>query len=66
MVSQPHRVLLKQSKFTHRSQGNIGAEFTYNEPMIGFEYVRDGAKEVRGRGMKNVVVTSGSVSLDAL
>jgi pyruvate formate lyase activating enzyme len=49
-----------------RPQGNIGVAFTYNEPMIGFEYVRDAAKEVRGKGMKNVVVTSGAASLDAL
>lgn len=49
-----------------RPRGNIGVAFTYNEPMIGYEFVRDTAKEVRGRGMKNVVVTGGSVSLDAL
>ena len=44
-----------------RDQGNIGAAFTYNEPMVGFEYVRDTAIAVRARGMKNVVVTNGSV-----
>ena len=49
-----------------RPRGNIGAAFTYNEPMIGFEYVRDAARAVRGRGMKNAVVTNGAVSLDAL
>ena len=49
-----------------RPRGNIGVAFTYNEPMVGFEYVRDAAKEARGLGMKNVVVTSGSVCLDAL
>jgi len=49
-----------------RPRGNIGAAFTYNEPMIGFEYVRDAARAVRARGMKNAVVTNGAVSLDAL
>jgi pyruvate formate lyase activating enzyme len=49
-----------------RPRGNIGAAFTYNEPMIGFEYVRDAAKAVRDVGMKNAVVTNGAVSLDAL
>jgi len=49
-----------------RPRGNIVAAFTYNEPMIGFEYVRDAARAVRARGMKNAVVTNGAVSLDAL
>jgi len=49
-----------------RPQGNIGAAFTYNEPMVGWEYVRDAAAEVRKKGMKNVIVTNGSVSLSAL
>lgn len=49
-----------------QDKGNIGAAFTYNEPMVAWEYVRDAAREVRASGMKNVVVTNGSVSLDAL
>ncbi len=44
-----------------KPQGNIGVAYTYNEPMIGYEYVRDTAMEVRKRAMKNVVVTNGSV-----
>lgn len=47
-------------------RGNIGAAFTYNEPMIGFEYVRDTAKLVQEAGMKNVVVTNGAVCACAL
>lgn len=47
-------------------RGNIGAAFTYNEPMIGFEYVRDTAKLVHEAGMKNVVVTNGAVCACAL
>ena len=49
-----------------RGQGNIGVAFTYNEPMIGFEYVRDAAKRVREKGMKSAVVTNGAVCPDAL
>ncbi|HZW49406.1 MAG TPA: AmmeMemoRadiSam system radical SAM enzyme [Bacillota bacterium] len=45
---------------------NIGVAYTYNEPMIGFEYVRDTAKEVRGLGLLNVVVTNGSVTAETL
>lgn len=43
------------------SSGNIGIAFTYNEPMIGWEFVRDTARLVREKGMVNAVVTNGSV-----
>lgn len=47
----------------YKAHGNIGAAFTYNEPLVGYEYVRDAAKLVKGYGMKNVLVTNGSFSL---
>jgi len=49
-----------------RQKGNIGIAYTYNEPMIGFEYVRDTASIAHRQGMKNVVVTNGAVSLPVL
>ena len=49
-----------------KPRGNIGVAFTYNEPMAGFEYVRDTARLVRARGMKNVVVTNGAFCPDTL
>lgn len=49
-----------------KEKGNIGVAFTYNEPMIGYEYVRDTARIVRSAGMKNVVVTNGSVTEEIL
>ena len=42
-------------------QGNIGVAYTYNEPLIGYEYVRDCADLVRERGMVNVLVTNGTI-----
>ena len=44
------------------SHGNIGVAFTYNEPLVGYEYVIDAAKEVRKRGLKTVLVSNGCVS----
>ncbi len=46
--------------------GNIGVAFTYNEPLIGYEYVRDTAKLVHEKGMKNVLVTNGTADLPVL
>ena len=40
-------------------QGNIGVAYTYNEPIVGYEYVRDLAALVRKRGLANVLVTNG-------
>ena len=41
------------------SQGNLGLAYTYNEPLVGWEFVRDCAKEIRKRGMLNVLVSNG-------
>ncbi|NLX74570.1 MAG: radical SAM protein, partial [Synergistaceae bacterium] len=49
-----------------KDKGNIGVAFTYNEPMIGYEYVTDTAIETKKLGMKNVVVTCGNVFLPIL
>ncbi|MDK2941232.1 MAG: pyruvate formate lyase activating enzyme [Acetobacterium sp.] len=40
-------------------EGNIGLAYTYNEPLVGYEFVRDCTQETRKNGLKNVVVTNG-------
>ena len=40
-------------------QGNIGVAYTYNEPLVGWEFVRDCAREIHARGMLNVLVSNG-------
>ncbi len=44
----------------YEGDGNIGVAFTYNEPLIGWEYVRDTAELVKAYGMKTVLVTNGT------
>ena len=44
------------------NRGNIGVAFTYNEPLVGYEYVVDAAKEVHRRGLKTVLVSNGCAS----
>lgn len=41
--------------------GNIGIAYTYNEPLIGYEFVRDCAAPAKQRGLKNVAVTNGCI-----
>ena len=43
------------------SQGNIGVAYTYNEPLVGYEYVRDCAAPIHEKGLVNVLVTNGMV-----
>ena len=45
-----------------RGRGNIGVAFTYNEPLIGWEYVRDTAVLLREKDLKVVLVTNGCVN----
>ena len=49
-----------------RDKGNIGVAFTYNEPLIGYEYIRDTAKLIHEHGMYNVLVTNGTAELHVL
>lgn len=48
------------------SRGNIGLAYTYNEPLVGYEFVRDCAGLVRERGLKNVLVTNGTLLQEPL
>ncbi|MBO4591489.1 MAG: AmmeMemoRadiSam system radical SAM enzyme [Eubacterium sp.] len=50
----------------YRKRGNIGVAFTYNEPLIGYEFVRDTAKLVHDMGMLNVLVSNGTAELSVL
>lgn len=56
----PDRLVHEAALLT--GQGNIGIAYTYNEPLVGYEYVRDCAALVRVRGMVNVIVTNGTIA----
>ena len=49
-----------------KERGNVGLAFTYNEPLIGWEFVRDAAALAHQRGLVNVLVTNGTASLNVL
>ena len=50
----------------YQNQGNIGIAFTYNEPLIGYEFILDTAKLIKELGMKTVLVTNGTAELNVL
>ena len=45
----------------YRPQGNIGIAFTYNEPLVGFEFVRDCATLAKQRDLLTVLVSNGMI-----
>ena len=49
-----------------RPQGNIGLAYTYNEPLVGYEYVRDCAVLAHDKQLKNVLVTNGTIAEEPL
>ena len=57
---------LADTALFYRERGNIGVAFTYNEPLIGYEFVRDTAKIVHEAGMLNVLVSNGTAELSVL
>jgi pyruvate formate lyase activating enzyme len=46
--------------------GNIGLAYTYNEPLMFFEYLIDVARIIKSRGFKNIMVSNGFISDDPL
>ncbi len=45
---------------------NLGLAYTYNEPVIYYEFMHDVAKRIRERGLKNVMVSNGFISPEPL
>lgn len=49
-----------------RAERNIGLAFTYNEPVIWFEYMRDAALLAKNRGLYTIMVSNGYVNKEPL
>ncbi len=48
------------------AHNNIGIAFTYNEPVIWFEFVRDTSIIIKGKGLYTVMVSNGYINRDPL
>lgn len=63
----PHRLITPEGltdlavDLSKQEPGNIGVAFTYNEPTVCFEYIRDTSKLLHEAGLKSVVVTNGGL-----
>jgi pyruvate formate lyase activating enzyme len=55
--------LVKEAAASFR---NVGIAFTYNEPAIWFEFVRDVAVKIKERGLFNIMVSNGFINPDPL
>lgn len=45
---------------------NLGIAYTYNEPSIWYEFMRDIAQGIRDHGKKNVMITNGYINPEPL
>lgn len=48
------------------NKGNIGIAFTYNEPLVSPEFMFDTFKLAKSKGLKTVLVSNGSCSLEVI
>ena len=61
-----YREEMAEAAYQTRDRGNIGIAFTYNEPLVGYEFVRDTARIVHEAGMVNALVTNGTAEISVL
>jgi len=61
-TTEPEKIIKEAQAALH----NIGIAFTYNEPVIWFEYISDVARKAKRRGLKTVMVSNGFVNRDPL
>ena len=45
-------------------KGNLGLAYTYSEPLVNYEFVRDTARAIHKAGLRNVLVTNGYLCPD--
>jgi len=53
-------------RLAHEPAGNLGVAFTYNEPLISYEFVRDCCVLLRRANLKTVLVSNGHINREPL
>lgn len=49
-----------------RKENNLGIAYTYNEPLVFYEFMKDTALNAKQNGLKNVMVTNGFINPEPL
>lgn len=57
---------LVEMALAEQKDGNIGIAYTYNEPLIAYEFLHDTAILAHEAGLKNVLVTNGYINPEPL
>ena len=60
--TEPEKII----KDAQTALNNIGIAFTYNEPVIWFEFIRDVAIKAKKKGLQTVMVSNGFVNREPL
>jgi pyruvate formate lyase activating enzyme len=58
----PEKQISKIISDSLNADNNIGVAFTYNEPIIWFEFMRDVAQKIKADGLHTVMVSNGFVN----
>lgn len=62
----PERLVDLACEERRRDPRMIGIAYTYNEPLVGWEYVRDCSREAHRHGLVNVLVSSGYANAEVI
>jgi len=58
--------LIREVALMSVNDSNIGVAYTYNEPLVGYEFVLDSAILIREAGLVNILVTNGYINQEPL
>ena len=58
----PAQLAALAEQLSRRPPGNLGVAFTYNEPLLSYEYILDTAPLLHAAGLAVVLVTNGTIS----
>ena len=62
----PAQLAALADELRRQPRGNIGVAFTYNEPLVGYEYIMDTAPLLHAAGLNVVLVTNGMICTEPL
>lgn len=61
----PAQIVRAASRERETDKRVVGLAYTYNEPIVGLEFVLDCARTAKEQGFRNVMVTNGYISKEA-